>query len=112
MELIKGIIWGVVGQITSFMQLQGSIKFGWFAKYPILIILSAMPGMWFYLKSVNHLVNAFDGALWPSRLIGFGIGIMVFVTMSILLFKEPITLKTLICLILAATILGVQIFWK
>ena len=112
MELIKGILWGVLGQITSFMQLQGSIKFGWFQKYPIIIILSAMPGMWFYLKSVNHLVNAFDGALWPSRLIGFGIGIMVFVTLSILMFKEPITLKTFICLFLAASILGVQIFWK
>ena len=112
MELIKGILWGIVGQISSFMQLQGSIKYGWFEKYPIIIILSAMPGMWFYLKSVNHLVNAFDGALWPSRLIGFGIGIMVFVTLSIIMFKEPITLKTLICLILAASILGVQIFWK
>jgi multidrug transporter EmrE-like cation transporter len=112
MELIKGILWGIAGQISSFMQLQGSIKFGWFDKYPIIIIMSAMPGMWFYLKSVNHLVNAFGGALWPSRLIGFGIGIMVFVTMSIIMFKEPITLKTLICLILAASILGVQIFWK
>ena len=112
MELIKGILWGIVGQISSFMQLQGSIKYGWFEKYPIIIILSAMPGMWFYIKSVNHLVNAFDGALWPSRLIGFGIGIMVFVTLSIIMFKEPITLKTLICLILAASILGVQIFWK
>ena len=112
MELIKGILWGIVGQVSSFMQLQGSIKFGWFQKYPIIIILSAMPGMWFYLKSVNHLVNAFGGQLWPSRLIGFGIGIMVFVTMSIIMFKEPITLKTLICLFLAAAILGVQIFWK
>ena len=71
-----------------------------------------MPGMWFYLKSVQHLINAFGGQLWPSRLIGFGIGIMVFVTMSIIMFKEPITLKTLICLFLASMILGVQIFWK
>jgi multidrug transporter EmrE-like cation transporter len=112
MELIKGILWGIVGQITSFMQLQGSIKFGWFQKYPILVILSAMPGMWFYLKSVEHLINAFEGALWPSRLIGFGIGIMVFVTLSIIMFKEPITPKTFICLFLASMILGIQIFWK
>lgn len=112
MDLIKGILWGIIGQMTSFMQLQGSVKYGWFEKYPFIIIISAMPGMWFYLKSVNHLVNAFDGELWPSRLIGFGVGIMVFVTFSIFLFKEPITLKTLICLILASVILGIQVFWK
>jgi hypothetical protein len=94
------------------MQLQGSVKYGWFAKYPILILLSSIPAAWFYIKSVEHLVNAFDGQLWPSRLIGFGIGIVVFVSLSILLFKEPITAKTLVCLGLALSILGVQIFWK
>jgi multidrug transporter EmrE-like cation transporter len=112
MNLIKGMLWGLLGQIFSFMQLQGSIKYGWFAKYPIIILLSSIPSAWFYLKSVEHLVNAFDGQLWPSRLIGFGIGIIVFVSLSILLFKEPITAKTLVCLGLAASILGIQIFWK
>ena len=112
MNLIKGMLWGLLGQIFSFMQLQGSIKYGWFAKYPILILLSSVPAAWFYIKSVEHLVNAFDGQLWPSRLIGFGIGIVVFVSLSILLFREPITAKTLVCLGLALSILGVQIFWK
>ena len=112
MNLIKGMLWGLLGQIFSFMQLQGSVKYGWFAKYPILILLSSIPAAWFYIQSVDHLVQAFDGQLWPSRLIGFGIGIIVFVSLSILLFKEPMTAKTLVCLGLAATILGIQIFWK
>jgi multidrug transporter EmrE-like cation transporter len=112
MNLIKGMLWGLLGQIFSFMQLQGSVKYGWFAKYPILILLSSIPAAWFYIKSVEHLVTAFDGQLWPSRLIGFGIGIVVFVSLSILLFREPITAKTLVCLGLALSILGIQIFWK
>lgn len=106
------MLWGLLGQIFSFMQLQGSVKYGWFAKYPILILLSSIPAAWFYIKSVEHLVTAFDGQLWPSRLIGFGIGIVVFVSLSILLFREPITAKTLVCLGLALSILGIQIFWK
>ena len=106
------MLWGLLGQIFSFMQLQGSVKYGWFVKYPILILLSSIPAAWFYIKSVEHLVTAFDGQLWPSRLIGFGIGIVVFVSLSILLFKEPITAKTLVCLGLALSILGIQIFWK
>jgi len=112
MNLIKGILWGLLGQILSFMQLQGSVKYGWFIKYPILILISSIPATWFYLNSVNNLVAAFDGQLWPSRLIGFGIGIIIFVGLSIILFKEPITAKTLVCLALAASILGVQILWK
>jgi hypothetical protein len=112
MGLIKGILWGLLGQIFSFMQLQGSVKYGWYQKYPIIILLLSIPSMWFYLNSVANLVEWGGGQLWPSRLIGFGIGIIVFVTLSIILFKEPITLKTLLCLGLAAAILGIQIFWK
>jgi hypothetical protein len=111
-RLLFGIIFGILGQVFSFMQLQGSIKYGWYQKYPILILLSSIPAAWFYIKSVEHLVYWGDGELWPSRLIGFGIGIIVFVILSLILFKEPITLKTLICLMLAVSILLVQMFWK
>ena len=107
-----GICYGILGQVFSFMQLQGSVKYNWFQKYPILVLLSALPSTWFYIKSVEHLVAWGDGQLWPSRLIGFGIGIIVFVLLSMFLFKEPLTLKTLTCLLLAASILLVQIFWK
>lgn len=112
MNLIWGIFWGLLGQVVSFFQLQGSIKYGWYEKYPFIVVLSAIPSMWFYLKSVENIILSFDGELWPSRLIGFGIGIIVFVSLSVLLFKEPITMKTFICLLLAGTILGIQIFWK
>lgn len=111
-RLLAGIFYGIFGQVLSFLQLQGSIKYGWFQKYPIIVLLTALPSTWFYIKSVENLVAWGDGQLWPSRLIGFGIGIIIFVTLSMILFKEPLTLKTLICLMLAATILLIQIFWK
>ena len=111
-RLLVGIFYGIVGQVLSFLQLQGSIKYGWYAKYPIIILLSSIPATWLYIKSVEAFVEIFNGELWPSRLIGFGIGIIIFVTLSMILFKEPLTLKTLTCLMLAASILLVQIFWK
>ena len=70
-RLLQGIFYGILGQVFSFMQLQGSIKYGWYQKYPILILLSSIPAAWFYIKSVEHLVAWGDGQLWPSRLIGF-----------------------------------------
>ena len=68
-RLLNGIIFGTLGQVFSFMQLQGSIKYGWFQKYPILILLSSIPAAWFYIKSVEYLVSWGNGELWPSRLI-------------------------------------------
>lgn len=111
-KLLIGILFGILGQVMSFLQLQGSIKYHWFAKYPIIVLLSSIPAAWFYIKSVENLVAWGDGQLWPSRLIGFGIGIIVFVSLSMILFKEPISLKTLVCLLLATSIILVQIFWK
>ena len=111
-KLLIGIIFATLGQIMSFLQMQGNVKYGWYEKYPIILLLTAIPSTWFYVKSVDNFVQAFDGQLWPSRLIGFGIGIIIFVTMSMILFKEPITIKTLVCLILACPILCIQIFWK
>lgn len=112
MDLILGIIYGLLAQILTFLQLQGNIKWGFLQKYPILTLLSAVPLSYLFLKSVEYLVKAFDGQIWPSRLIGFSIGIIVFGLMSYYIFKEPLTLKTIVCLILGMVILGIQILWR
>jgi multidrug transporter EmrE-like cation transporter len=111
-KLIIGILYGVIGQILSFLQLQGSVKWNWFEKYPILVLLSAIPSTFFYIKSVDNLVKYANGELWPSRLIGFGVGIIIFTTLSWLMFNENISLKTFVCLMLAVCIICIQIFWK
>lgn len=111
-HIIVGTIYGIVAQIITFLQLQGNIKWGWLQKYPILTLLAAIPMAYLFIKSVEHFVAAYDGAIWPSRLIGFAIGIIVFGLMSFFLFKEPINTKTIVCLMLSCCILGVQIFWK
>jgi hypothetical protein len=72
----------------------------------------SVPLSWLYIKSVEHFVAAFDGQLWPSRLIGFGLGITVFSLMSYYLFKEPFTPKTIVSIGLGLTIIAIQILWK
>lgn len=112
MDLIIGILYGILAQILTFLQLQGNIKWGFLQKYPILTLLSSIPLSYMFLKSVEHIVKSFNGEIWPSRLIGFSIGIIVFALMSYLIFKEPISLKTVICLILGMVILAIQILWR
>lgn len=111
-NILIGGLFGLLAQIGTFLQLQGNIKYGWYEKYPWIVLLSSIPLGWLYIKSVSHFTIGFNGALWPSRLIGFSIGIMVFTTMSHILFKEPMSLKTFICLSLAFCILLIQLFWK
>jgi hypothetical protein len=112
MEIIYGIMYGLLGQMGSFMQLQGAMKLGWYPKYFWPVLLMSVPLSWLYIKSVEHFVAAFDGQLWPSRLIGFGLGITIFSIMSHFMFKEPLTPKTLVCIGLGLTIIALQIFWK
>lgn len=111
-KLLLGIVYGFLAQVITFLQLQGNIKWNWYQRFPILVLAAAIPISWLFIKSVESFVLAFDGEIWPSRLIGFAIGIIVFASMSYFLFKEPVTMKTFVCLILACLILGVQIFWK
>jgi multidrug transporter EmrE-like cation transporter len=110
--LLEGALYGTLAQIITFLQLQGNIKYGWYAKYPFWVLAISIPISILFIKSVEKFVAAFNGEIWPSRLIGFGIGIIVFYLMSYFLFNEQVTTKTLVCLMLACAIIGVQVFWK
>ena len=111
-KIFLGILFGILGQIGTFMQLQVSYKFGWYRDYPWVVILASVPLGWLYIQSVNSFIEGFGGQIWPSRLIGFGVGVCIFTIMSILIFKEPLNLKNSICLFLGFTIVMVQLFVK
>ena len=112
MNLFKGAIFGLLAQVITFLQLQGQLKYDFIKDNLWFSLLMGIPISFCFMMSVRNLVAAYNGEIWPSRLIGFGIGVTVFTVMSTILFKEPITLKTLICLGLAVLILLIQILYK
>ncbi len=115
MSLVKVLIATfimILGQIGSFMQLQGAIKYGWYEKYMWAILLSSIPVSYLYIVAVRMYVEGFGGQIWPSRLLGFSVGIIVFTLMSHYLFKEPLDVKNGICLLLGFSILMIQLFVK
>jgi multidrug transporter EmrE-like cation transporter len=112
MNFILGFLYGLMAQILTFLQLQGQFKYEWAKQHPFTMSLIGIPLSLLYIQSVKHLVAHFDGQLWPSRLLGFAIGAVVFTGMSWVWFREPLSLKTLICLGLALCIMGIQLFWK
>ena len=112
MKILYGILFGLAAQILTFLQLQGQMKYDWFKNHPILMAFVGVPISLLFMGSVKNLVEAYNGQMWPSRLIGFGIGVITFAIMSYLMFKEPLTAKTLTCLSLGVCIILIQILWK
>lgn len=112
MNLFYGVLYGVIAQILTFLQLQGNIKYGWFKNYPLIVLATAIPISYLFIKSVENFVAAYNGEIWPSRLIGFGIGVIIFTLMSKLMFGEPFTAKTALCLTLGTAIVLIQILWR
>ena len=111
-SLLTGIFVGALAQVLTFLQLQGQLKFDVLKNNFWLTVSMGIPISIMFMYSVRSLVTAFDGQMWPSRLIGFSIGTIVFSLLSSIIFDEPITSKTLVCLILSLGILAVQLFWK
>ena len=111
MKLINGMLIGALAQIITFVQLQGQIRWPWVKDNPLIVVLLGLPISYLFMNS-TRLFNEATGATWPGRLIGQSIGIVVFATMSWLLFKEPVTTKTTMCIILALCVILIQIFWK
>ena len=112
MKILLGLFWGLLAQVTTFVQLQGRLKYDILKNNTWFTVLMGIPISFMFILSVKYFVEAFDGQIWPSRLIGFGIGVFVFSIMSSMLFKEPFTLKTIVCLGLGFLIVALQIFWK
>jgi len=112
MKLLYGILLGLVAQMLTFIQLQGRFKHNWMKDNPHIMVLLGIPISYLFMASVKFMVELFDGQLWPSRLIGFAIGTIIFTIMSLYWFNEHISVKTWMCLCLALGILLIQLFVK
>lgn len=101
-----------LSQVFTFIQLQGHLWSKWIKDHPFLMTLFGIPIGYIVILASRHMVELWDGQTWPNRIIGFSLGVIVFSLMSWFILKEPVTLKTSICLFLCFIILLIQLFWK
>lgn len=112
MKLFYGILIGICAHILSFCQLQGQFKIQFLKDNVWAVVVLGIPISFLFVYSVRYMVSYYDGEIWPSRLIGFSIGTIIFTVLSHFVFGETINLKTGICILLSASILAIQLFWK
>lgn len=110
--ILLGLVLLIIAQCIAFIQIQGQFLYMYADKHPFIMALLGIPISYLFVKATAIFTLAFDGKIWPGRLIMFAIGMIVFSVLSSLLFKEHINTKTVVCLILALIIVILQIFWK
>ena len=111
-SLIISFVLVVLAQSLAYLQLQSQFFSTWAKEHPLMMSLTGIPISILLIYFTKYCAMAFDGQVWPGRLIGFAVGAIVFALMSHFIMNEPFSTKTVLCLFLAGGILGIQIFWK
>ena len=112
-KLIAGIILFFVGQGLIWIQTNGQFIWKWAKDNPFgMALIFSIPISYMFIYATKYVVEYFDGMLWPGRFIGFGTGMIVFSILTYMFMGEGITSKTAVSLVLAITLVLIQIFWK
>ena len=111
-KLITGTLLFLLGQTLVWYQINGQFISDWIKARPWFMSLFGFPISYVYIYATEYLVEAFDGELWPQRLIGFAMGMIAFAVLTWIHLNQAITLKTAVTLALAVAIVVIQIVWK
>ena len=111
-NLTIGMSLFLLTHIFIWIQINGQFVWKWVEEHPIIVSAFGMPISWLLIIATKHIVDAFDGQIWPGRFIGFSIGMVVFAILAYSIMGEGLTNKTLVSLVLCFFLLGVQILWK
>ena len=113
MKITIGILFFIVGNIFAWFQYNSQFAWEWWENKPLLpsIVYGIPMGVCFWY-AIKNIVEA-SNELWMSKLIGFGVSNFIFAILTYIFLRESIfSPKTMLCLLLASVIIGIQIFWK
>jgi ribonucleoside-diphosphate reductase beta chain len=72
-NLIIALILVTIAQILTYLQLQGQFISEWAKRHQFIIALGGVPISYILMQFASYCRDAFDGQIWPGRLIGFAI---------------------------------------
>ena len=111
-KIIAGTVLFLLGQTLVWYQINGQFISDWIKQRPILMSCLGFPISYVYIYATKYTTEAFNGDLWPQRLIGFSMGMISFAFLTWFHLNQAITLKTAVTLALATAIVVIQIIWK
>ena len=99
-------------QIITWFQLNVQFFSSWFKDNVFLLCLLGIPISYLYIDATRLGFIAFDGLIWPGRLLGFAMGMLTFAIYANVFLGEGLTPKTITSLVLATALVCIQVFWK
>jgi len=111
-SLSLGLIYFALAHSLVWFQLNGQFFSEWIKNNTLIAVLFGIPISYLYIIATKYTVEAFNGMLWPGRFISFAVGIITFSIFTSLIMGQNITLKTGIILMLALSIILIQVLWK
>jgi hypothetical protein len=112
MKIVFGVLLFLLAHIVTWFQMNGQFMWSWFKDNTLILAIFGIPISYLYILGTKYTVEYFGGVLWPTRFIGFGVGIVVYAVLVGIFFKEGINLKTFVSLLLSSTLILIQLFWK
>lgn len=110
--VIIGFLLFALGQAIIWFQVNSQFLSEWASKNPFILALLGIPVSYLFIYATRYVVSGYDGLLWPGRMLSFASGMLVMGVLTWYFMNEGITVKTGVTLLLATTIVMVQIFWK
>ena len=111
MKLLYAILLYLTGQILIWFQTNGQFINDWAKDHPLaMAFFFSTPISYAFIHATRLSAEYYDGLLWPGRLVGFACGMFAFYTMTYAFLGEGLTPKTALTLLLAGTIMLIQIF--
>ena len=111
-ELLYTFLTFITVQSAVWFQTNGQFVWSWFKDHPFILSLFGIPISLGYIWATKFAFAAFNGTLWPGRLLGFAMGIISFTILTNHFMGEGISPKVIISLILATALVYIQVFWK
>jgi len=101
-----------LGQCIVWIQVNGPILWQWANDWRWALMLLGVPITYLFMEATSYAVQGFAGEFWPGRFLSFVSGIVIFTLMTYMFREEAVTAKTATCLVLAFSIIFIQLFWK
>ncbi len=110
--LLIGAILFLLSHILIFYQINGQFIWEIFQKNIILVSVAGIGISYILIQATKFTVEGFNGLLWPTRFLAFGIGMLVYALLVNYHFSEAITPKVGVSLLLSLILIAVQVLWR
>ena len=104
-EFILFLVLIFISQLVIWFQLNGQFIWPSFTKHELTLSLIGVPISWMLIRATKYGYIAFEGVLWPQRLIAFATGIILFSFFTWIFMNEGINTKTSILKLLLVKML-------